>query len=326
MIRSQSLSSLNEQKKSRGNFLNSLISRKSSQTELNENKNTKTGRTNNTRKQRPLSQSFSSMNLKTKLKERNDVADSTGYISALAKQRQVAYGAREKENIGQHGTENTVQRTDIQRGRSIRMRSSVPNLNHRYKRNSVLIGLPESTTSVINIYADNNTSTRKPLSKKPSVEFQHLNGSLDGQSSRFESLDFELEASEEMIEEGLEPKKLHRTTNINNISDFLKMVQEEDSVTNDNFIPINNRKSLEFESIERDKLRISLQGNLDREEAELPLTYSISLVQSVMFFTLESKPKEAAKLKFLHDYDYDYQQCITQDSYDDDSNGEFTEL
>lgn len=109
-------------------------------------------------------------------------------------------------------------------------------------------------------------------------------------------------------------KKIHRTTNILNISEFIKSIDH-----NQEIIPMNNRKSLELEQDECNQILQTLQQNCEHSSVDL------NLVENVMFLAVSLAQKEEAvddskyKVHSISAWlDQDYTQALKDDPYYDD--------
>lgn len=252
MLRSQSISNLTERKNKALSFLSSLKSRKASSKDLKAQLQPTTQQTT-VKPSRPLTLSVSSMNLLHKY-------DKNHYTSAVARQR----GASDKENVPED------------HGRTLKTRLSAPNLNNvkssrLYKRNSTLFTASPLVATLsphlilspmsisTSIYSDNETldsaSPYTPTSPQPNDQLDHLPIVI-----------YQLEEEEEP---SVDKKRMHRTTNIMNISEFF------DSSA---ILPLSNRELLEMEQAEVEKLK----GALDTDDMKVDLR----LVENALFITI----------------------------------------
>ncbi|CUM45503.1 uncharacterized protein AC631_05255 [Debaryomyces fabryi] len=310
MLRSQSISNLNEQRKSKMGFLSSLRSRKSSSNDLHSKLISEPSNMQKN-KPRPLSLSVSSINLNQKFHE---PVDQNSYSSNVSKQRQGSISIEDKENISviprlksRRNLHNTAE------GRTLKTRSSAPNLN-KGKRSSMFTGSVASTP-MINIFPDSNNNIIDESSIE-SPEFVSPETITDNSDSLFASpIHLEL-IDDEFSDEDLQSRKLHRTTNLTNINDFIRLIDDGEKYQSVNYLPINNRKSLDFEKFERNKIRKSLQDNLDRE-CSTNFISNLSLVENAVFLSIEKYQKSQSDfMNFLEDDDYI--NSIKNDPYDNE--------
>ena len=101
----------------------------------------------------------------------------------------------------------------------------------------------------------------------------------------------------------LKSQKLHRTTNYYGISDFVLLMLHDhvDSEAQTSDLPINNRKSLDIERLEQDKIRRSLQMSLLKECKEWKS--NLQLVENAIFISIKSASNDDF-LDQLEDLDY----------------------
>lgn len=106
-------------------------------------------------------------------------------------------------------------------------------------------------------------------------------------------------------------RKIHRTTNLYNIKEFRKLMNV--STDEDDMLPLINRKSLTFESLECQKL----ESLLNHSDPIVDHDYSstLTLVENVYFLTTTSETKS----NFPFEDDIDYCQLFKEESYDVES-------
>lgn len=311
MLRSQSISNLNEQRKSKMGFLSSLRSRKSSSNDLHSKLISEPSNMQKN-KPRPLSLSVSSINLNQKFHE---PTDHSSYSSNVSRQRQGSISTEDKENVSsiprlksRRNLQNTTE------SRTLKTRSSAPNLN-KSKRTSMFTN-SVTATPVINIFPDSNdniideSSVETPELISPET-ITDMNDSLYASPIHLELID------DEFSDEDLQSRKLHRTTNLTNINDFIRLIDDGEKYQSGNYLPINNRKSLDFEKFERNKIRKSLQTNLDKE-CSTNFISSLNLVENAVFLSIEKyQNSQNDFVNFLEDDDYI--NAIKNDPYDNES-------
>lgn len=308
MLRSQSISNLNEQRKSKTGFLSSLRSRKSSSTDLHSKLISQPSNFQKN-KPRPLSLSVSSINLNQKLQDSKDGS----YTSNVSKQR--LGSIEDKENIygGSKYKTNRIGPPSFE-GKTLKTRSSAPNLN-KSKRNSMFSSSVSSHTPNINILPDAPSSK---IDESPAESLFVSPETISDTCDPIYASPIHLELiDDEFSDDDLQARKLHRTTNLANINEFMKLVDEPDQYKASKFLPINNRKSLEFEKFERNKIKQSLQDNLDRE-ASTNFISNLKLVENTMFLSIE-KLREMENDFLLSLDDNDYVSSIKNDPYDNES-------
>lgn len=318
MLRSQSISNLNEQRKSKMGFLNPLRSRKSSSNDLHSNLvPEKTSTEKN--KPRPLSLSVSSINLNQRYHESGNI---NSYTSNVTKQRQGSISADDKENINMMPRLKSRRNLSSLDGRTLKTRSSAPNLN-KSKRSSMLSSAISSPTPAINIFSDSNehaideSSIESPAQVSPET-ISDMNDSLYTSPIHLELID------DEFSDEDLQSRKIHRTTNLTNINEFIKLIDNGDKYQSANFLPINNRKSLELENFERIEIGKSLQNNLHRE-CSTNFVSNLSLVENAVFLSIEKYHTSNSRfLSYLEDIDYS--NAIKNEPYDNESDEYYLNL
>jgi hypothetical protein len=173
-----------------------------------------------------------------------------------------------------------------------------------------------TATPVINIFPDSNdniideSSVETPELISPET-ITDMNDSLYASPIHLELID------DEFSDEDLQSRKLHRTTNLTNINDFIRLIDDGEKYQSGNYLPINNRKSLDFEKFERNKIRKSLQTNLDKE-CSTNFISSLNLVENAVFLSIEKyQNSQNDFVNFLEDDDYI--NAIKNDPYDNES-------
>lgn len=270
MIRSQSISNFGETKKKTG-FFTALRTRKSSKD------------LNGVLAQRPLSQSTLVMNL--------NVASGA---TASKRHSVLLLSTDDKENIPQT---------------SLRKHSSASNLQDP-RRNSVFMRKPQNSTREKTI----------AIAPSPASEIASVNSTYLERPSPFSPLGTVAADPYDPVDpapidlqdfdkgyiyndEPSSPSKLRRTTNLNNIHDFVKTMD-------DSLLPLCNRASLEFEAKEIDVL----QKRLAQAEA-----LELKLVENVMFLSCFSAVSENDNQQILlWDNDDDLLDALKNDTYSDD--------
>lgn len=397
MLRSQSISNLSDQRKSKTTgFLNSLKSRKLSSKDLKSQLRNNNQTTNTERSSRPLTSGMGSSNLLHKDSSTNETSPTKGdYRSTVARERGagISNNLDNKENFNppissfksKSGSSASSINEDYQPpSRTLRTRSSAPNLkgsssklnestngqsssspiaNETYspslsskasKRNSTFFGFNNYTSSsstflpsspsLINILSDEETiaDSNSPYTP-PNVNLKPDSSSnsdslMDESPILIQSFEFSCISDDEyddtVVEDDQELapksksnltskrshyKKLHRTTNILNLSDFIKSIDHN----NNEIIPINNRKSLEFEKSECTKIKLNLQKSISEKE---PSKIDLNLVENVMFLSIntdylqdyQNGSYEDTAYKLDNWYDQDYIDIIKNDDSDDD--------
>lgn len=257
MLRSQSISNLSDSRKK--GFLSSFRSRKSSSSSLNI-----ASISGPTGEVRPLSLLMSTISLNRHVSENkenvNPASEKSSKSSRLQRPASVLYS-------------NT--------SRTIKTRLSTPNL----KRSSAYFG------------SINPPSNRESVVILPDTLSDKLDEHLieDGQSPYTPDAvlvtDTIADSSTISIPDetlDLSSRKLHRTTNYYGISDFVLLMLHDhvDSDAQTSYLPINNRKSLEVERLEQDKIRRSLQMSLQRECKEWDS--NLRLVENALFVSISS--------------------------------------
>ncbi|KAI3402842.2 LYS9 [Candida oxycetoniae] len=111
------------------------------------------------------------------------------------------------------------------------------------------------------------------------------------------------------------PKRLRRTTNLYNLSDFIKQISIDNEISGgDEKLPIVNRKSIQWENEEIRKLNEKLQSN-----EESVLSSEIRLIENVMFLTT-SWSKSSNECDALKDFkmalqDTDFVHLLQNEEY-----------
>lgn len=275
MLRSQSISNFSDSKKK--GFLSSLRSRKSSNSSLNS-----ASISAPTSKPRPLSLLASSMTLNRHVQDEfkeNLQPEKSTKSTTKSQQRPVS-----------------VLFSNAPSSRSLKTRLSTPNL----KRSSVYLGTitaPESRESI----------TILPDAASDKLDEQLLEDSNSPYTPEAAVVtDTIPDVSTISIEDeelDLKSLKLHRTTNYYGISDFVLLMLHDhvDRDAQTSYLPINNRKSLDIERLEQDKIRRSLQMSLLKECKEYES--NLQLVENALFISISSASRDDF-LDQLEDLDY----------------------
>lgn len=335
MLRSQSISNLSDRKPKTGGFLHSLKSRKSFSKDL---KSQLRPSLSDSKPLRPLTSSVSSMNLLHKRKE-----DTPNYSQSVARERNGSHDNKENYLLPLMTLKSkptaTSSAPSFDESRSLKSRSSAPNLkasptttsnkvNHRNStcytyghatKASISSSIVTSTSSLFNIMSDEeNTTVSSPLTpvddfmdaKQDTVLDDTITFDYDGLSD--EDFNFDDDAAS-MLQTDHATKKMHRTTNILNISEFIKSIDHSQEI-----IPMNNRKSLEFEQDERNQIKQTLQQNCKHSSVDL------HLIENVMFIAVDLVQEKVvdrskSKINSISDWlDQDYSQVLKDDPYYDD--------
>lgn len=340
MLRSQSISNLNERK---SGIFQGFRSKKSVQEKKS---------SDNLRKHRPLSQSISSLNLSQRY---NDSIDSkkTSYTSTVARQRG---GSENKENLNQlskvnhyslqpikssssttristtTATNNNNHSSNHHHHHKLKTRSSEPHL----KRHSMLPMsalhfnltnlsqsanstppidiLPDEISDKASIY-DSDSIDSPPTYSPYTPDTENIYDPLLDLASIYIDNDFEFGYEEEVEDKFLNYQKqtIGRTNNLNNIGEFVKLIDEHhESLLNR--LPINNRKSLDMEQLEHNQIRESLQLNLNKEANEDNYITKLKLVENAVFVGFEIPHITSIGNYELED---DYSGVLKNESYDD---------
>lgn len=289
MIRSQSSRDLSEHGKSKVNFLNMLRTKKKVGSDVYKISEEDEG-TEKRIRSRVLTQSTSIMNL------------SERYLKGKEKQTQISGvgdGDDNKENRGEHkmtrktstpfllNTSNASKRES----RVLKMRSSVPNLKsaHRSPATGSLTGTETSSDTFSLI------STPRPINDTSVFTPEtYLSVDLDSIND-----DDEIDGS------FAEPKKkrIPRTVNFNDISEFISLLGGASDVESQKYLPINNRKSLDFEKSERKKIKQTLQEKLDHDSPK-DVYPNLRLVENAVFLSIETKKAQTEQSTILDDIDF----------------------
>ncbi len=278
MLRSQSISNLHDRKSN--SFLSSFRTKSkpkpSSSTELTRHKISGPLDT----RHRPLSQSASSLNLGQNYSDN---------LSSAGKQRVAASNVADKENASSiyqlHRASIAAPSNSATNTRTLKTRSSAPNLKST-KRQSMFFGTFSHATPPMDILADSSS-----IADEDDHSFND-----DLQYSPFTPDDYGLAAAIDPIhdvtpicidpdfeEDYIIDTGVKRKTPSHNINDFAKLIDESDTTPR---LAMNNRKSLEFEALERSGIRESMQRSMSREDKSWITT--LNLVENVIFIGLDS--------------------------------------
>lgn len=306
MLRSQSISNLQTDSRKSNSFLNSFRSKP--KVEVIERKQSTQG----TRKHRPLSQSFSSINLNQKY---NETLEKTSYASSVRRERGVSRISVDKENISSPKTTlpQLSSHTSISSIRTLKTRSSAPNLKQT-KRHSMFFGgsvasptlggIASFTTPPIDILPDEilgddaeMTSIDDMSAYSPYTPENHSTGSVLDPLFDLASIDVDTDFEYDyFLPEEQEDETAHKqffydkrkTTIFKDIDDFVKLIDDSYNPRNSQFkLAINNRKSLDFESLERNEIRMSLQKSLEKETNEESYKTTLQLIENAIFVGCE---------------------------------------
>ena len=273
MLRSQSISNFSDSKKK--GFLSSLRSRKSSNSSLNSATISAP-----TSKPRPLSLLVSSMTLNRHVQD--DFKENLN--------------PEKSSKSGRSQRPVSVLFSNTNSSRSLKTRLSTPNL----KRSSVYLGSIAAPSS------------RESIAILPDAASDKLDEQLlEDTNSPYtpdavvvtDTIPDVSTISIEDEELDLKSLKLHRTTNYYGISDFVLLMLHDhvDSEAQTSYLPINNRKSLDIERLEQDKIRRSLQMSLLKECKEWES--NLQLVENAIFISIKSASSDDF-LDQLEDLDY----------------------
>ncbi|KAI5952815.1 hypothetical protein KGF54_003682 [Candida jiufengensis] len=272
MLRSQSISNINEKKSS--NFFNPF--KKSSYNNLNNSSNNSSPSTIEKRKSRPLSTSISAINLK------------------------ISSPILQSSNISVSSNSNIISNDEDKENIRLKTRSSTPNLSTN--------NFPRTSTK--NISTTTTAANRlKRLSyigspvKEDNISPITINSQIDSifDQSSITYIDSDIEedisstisstekdsnytyskilpnskSSNNISNNNDQTKKLHRTTNLYNLNDFIKKIKHDNST--------NNRKSMELENKE-----ISILNENLNESSEI-YNSKISIIENFIFLSTTIK-------------------------------------
>lgn len=288
MIRSQSSKDLSEHGKSKVNFLNMLRTKKKVGSNVYEISEEDEG-TETRIKSRVLTQSTSIMNL------------SERYLKGKEKPMQISEVGEGDDNKENHGERKMTRKTSApfllnvsntskRESRVLKMRSSVPNLKSAYR--SPATGSLTSTEASSDTYS--LISTPQPI-----------NDTRVFTPETYVSVDLDsINDDDEMDDSFTEPnkKRIPRTVNFNDISEFLSLLGYVSDAESQKYLPISNRKSLDFEKIERKKIRQSLQEKLDNDSPK-DIYPNLKLVENAVFLSIETKKDQFQQKTILDDID-----------------------
>lgn len=106
-------------------------------------------------------------------------------------------------------------------------------------------------------------------------------------------------------------RKMHRTTNLYNIKEFQKLMNM--TIEEEDMLPVDNRKSLQVESLERQKL-VELLNTSD-PTLEDDYSSTLTLVENVYFLTTTSETPSV----YPFEEEIDYNHLFKEELYDDES-------
>lgn len=299
MLRSQSISNLSERRPKPG-FLSALRLRKSSSKDL------QAPLSEAPKNARPLSTSVSAMNLNQKY-----VDAKSSYTSTVARERG-KHLAENKENMlhSVPRAEAPVAKSTEAPAKTLKTRLSAPNLNgstaYKAKRSLVMFGFNPLAShpmhSPVTVFADDTEESLLDDSNSPYTPIT-ANTTVGEDAVNVSPITVLFFDSDDAL-----PKKLHRTSNLENISDFIRSVSKDPH----KIIPLSNRRSLEFEAIERDALKRLLC-------TDQHLAVNLHLVENALFIsvgedTLDGNSGEA----FINWEEQDYPATLKHDDYNDD--------
>lgn len=273
MLRSQSISNFSDSKKK--GFLSSLRSRKSSNSSLNS-----ASISAPTSKPRPLSLLVSSMTLNRHVQD--DFKENLN--------------PEKSSKSGRSQRPVSVLFSNTNNSRTLKTRLSTPNL----KRSSVYLGsiaAPGSRESIAILPDAASDKLDEQLLEDTNSPYTPDAVVVTDTIPDVSTISIEDE------ELDLKSQKLHRTTNYYGISDFVLLMLHDhvDSEAQTSYLPINNRKSLDIERLEQDKIRRSLQMSLLKECKEWKS--NLQLVENAIFISIKSASNDDF-LDQLEDLDY----------------------
>ncbi|CAH2352554.1 hypothetical protein CLIB1423_07S02212 [[Candida] railenensis] len=375
MLRSSSITNLQDRKSN--SFLSSFRSKRGETT---------TATTAATpRKHRPLSQSFSSINLNQKY---NISLEKTSYSSTVRRER----NGKDKENelttkrsntqstsipttshtgttansstsSKGHSTSGTSSNSTPGHSRKLNTRSSAPNLKSskrhsmlfsgNYNYNSVLGPMQgiNSTPPIIDILPDeiaadkNNSyesseSSLDDSSHSPYTpdDFHSMLDPLMDQSPIIIDTDFEFDYIPENESSYLYEKQHHHTLSTGStassfsrrrinaqesgLGDIIKLIDDDENSAR---LPINNRKSLEYENLERIKIMETLQ-RVNKDNGVLADSYvtTVRLISNAVFVGIEEKGNQNNTGAQIH-HD-EYMSVLMEESYENNSEDFYMDL
>ncbi|CCE82902.1 Piso0_002660 [Millerozyma farinosa CBS 7064] len=289
MIRSQSSRDLSEHGKSKVNFLNMLRTKKKVGSDVYKISEEEEGSEKRIRN-KVLTQSTSIMNL------------SERYLKGKEKPMQIG-GAEDgddnKENRGEHRMTRKTSAPFLSNGsggskresRVLKMRSSVPNLKaaHRSPATGSSTGTETSsdTFSLISTPKPINDSSVITPETYVSVDLDSINDDDEIDSSFAES----------------KKKRIPRTVNFNDIREFISLSGGASDAESQKYLPISNRKSLDFEKSERKKIKQNLSEKLDHDSPK-DLYPNLKLVENAVFLSIETKKDQTEQDTILDDIDF----------------------
>lgn len=304
MLRSQSISNISEQRKSKNGFLNALRPRKNSELNI--------GSTKLQKNPRPLSSSASSINLNQKYNEGLEVKSS--YTTTIARRRT---GVINKENYSESilSTGNVDSTKLTSKNKTLKTRSSAPNL----KRQSMLISNP-MVNATIPDQMDQEFS--KMLSEKAPLDSHYLRNvnSSDTLYSINDIIDEQYSVKLVNFDEG-DPMSdsdsfatLHRTTNMDDISGFVMQIDPKQER-----LPINNRKSLDLENLEAEKLVKVLNCEKDC------FVSNLTLIENAIFLSSTGKTEiNKRSCPLLDDINSEIMKSLKEDTYNEQNDYSIT--
>lgn len=305
MLRSQSISNLSE-RKPKPSFLSSLRLRRLSNKDLQAPSDTAKGL-------RPLSTSVSSVNLNQKY-----VDAKSSYTSTVARERG-KHLLENKENMLHSGPrpEITVALSTETPSKTLKTRLSAPNLNgtsaYKPKRHLTMFGINtlanHAMNSPVTVFADDTTEESLIDDTNSPYTPNTANSTMGNDNVNFSPITVLFLDSDLASDDGdVVPKKLHRTANLENLGDFIRSVSKDSH----NIIPISNRRSLEFEAIERDTLKKLLCKDQQ-------LGVNLHLVENVLFISVgEDILQGNLGETFINWEEQDYADALKHDDYYDD--------
>ncbi|KAI5960952.1 uncharacterized protein KGF55_004219 [Candida pseudojiufengensis] len=301
MLRSQSISNINEKKSTK--FYNPF--KKTSFSNLNNSSNSNNSSTTEKRKSRPLSTSISAINLKISSPILNS---SNNNVSSPT----IEFGDEDKENI------------------RLKTRSSTPNLKNNSNDSNNTNNIPRTSTKNIS----STTNRLKRLSylgspiKEDRVSPVTINSQIDSifDQSSITYIDSDIEEdisstissiekpdpnytyskqqqqqqqpltnSQSLQNISNQTKKLHRTTNLYNLNEFVKKIQIEN----------NNRKSIEIENNEILKLNSNLNLRNDKYLSKISILENFIML-STKLNNYDHQSQENEQLDLNNDIDWNH--------------------
>lgn len=291
MIRSQSLSNLNEQKKFRGGFFSSWKSRKPSKNEakidtIPENEQSNDGKTINKR----LSQSISTQSLGLKARESSERNNG---------KRNAQYSSRaenNKENLNHTTQPSKVRASGIRISEPRTLDALEGSNQHRSKRNSTVLGpstLP-SNNKLIDILPEKSSLDKNRISSStrrdiPPLQYKETNSPI----SKFE-LDDTVHYKPES----------DRFPTKQQLLDLTKVIDAPEFHKSSKIGSANDGKSYQYKSKELQNINECLQASLEKRNSYFVI--GSKYVSNVLFLSFEDPKLQRNSFGYsLPEFNYD---------------------